>query len=545
MKILSKIIFLILSIGIFFTDIQTSFAQATPTLTATVSGTTITATATGNSAKINELLIISRRTQFQSDPVCKGFAPVAECLSQPQKVVSGNKVTWTIKNLAGGTVYYLRAEESPNEVSPAVSNVVEIKTGAETIDAKWPLGYVSSGTTAYFDGKINNINIADFNFIQLEYSVTPLTISGNTPPDMYAPVPAQTDKTANALPGVNSDGTYFFKLKDLTPSQTYSFRQTIKTKNGASEIKVGSFNASKGITPEGSTSQQKSFNERSYRLLAPLPGLEVVLDNDLCREYLTQGKPVPGGSCDNQISYFINLLITLLIGISAVVLVIQLIIQGYQYMVTDIPFLKASAKSRFFDALLGLLLALSSYLILNTINPKLVSSDLNVAGIDISLDEESDANDFETFSSHTGGTITASKCVGGLVSIPQGIEVKNSVDNKMVCKNFAPKLVELKSKTPSVSWRITSTTNGRHSSQCHKKGTQKTGNCLDIALVSGGSPVPANDPRWGTLCQALASISDITFLNEASKTPGCENIKKNTQTKYGSGSHLHVVYIGN
>jgi hypothetical protein len=83
-----------------------------------------------------------------------------------------------------------------------------------------------------------------------------------------------------------------------------------------------------------------------------------------------------------------------MIGLSAVFLVIQLIIQGYSYMVTDTPFKKTAAKGRFFDAFWGLLLAMSAYLILNTINPNLVSSDLNVANIDIGITELSDAHKY-------------------------------------------------------------------------------------------------------------------------------------------------------
>ncbi len=54
---------------------------------------------------------------------------------------------------------------------------------------------------------------------------------------------------------------------------------------------------------------------------------------------------------------------------------------------TDIPFLKASAKGGFMEALGGLALALSAYLILNTLNPKLVQNDINVAKVGVGVEE--------------------------------------------------------------------------------------------------------------------------------------------------------------
>jgi hypothetical protein len=43
-----------------------------------------------------------------------------------------------------------------------------------------------------------------------------------------------------------------------------------------------------------------------------------------------------------------------------------------------VPFLKASIKTHLFESIFGLILALTSYLILNTINPKLISSDIAI-----------------------------------------------------------------------------------------------------------------------------------------------------------------------
>lgn len=422
MKPLSKIFTLFFFISIFvFPNISLAQLIATP-LTATVTGTVITATLTGvpvtNIEKVN--ILVGTSNFPPSGTLCTAGLSVRPCIDpQPTKTVSGTTIKWVIKDrIAGETLYNIRAEGKDGYAF--ISNVVQVKTGMETIDAKWPLGSTTDGRNAWIFGKINNPNPGDFTTVELEYSVTNLPVNGSAVAGTKGPIKAQKTDTANSALGVNADGTYFYRLIDLTPSQTYSIRQTIKSKNGALQIKVGSFNASKGITPENSAETAKSDAQRSYSLLAPLPGLSVVLDNDLCREYVTQGKPVPGGSCDNQISWFINLLIRFLIGLSVVVLVVKIIFEGYQYMVTDIPFIKANAKSKLFESFFGLLLAMSSYLILNTINPRLINGGVSIANLDLSIEE--DENEIirdDRFTQNTT-TRTNKNCKGKIVDIKTG-----------------------------------------------------------------------------------------------------------------------------
>ncbi len=566
MKLVFKISLIALSLIILFIGVQKSFAQTpTYTLTTTVSGTTVTATATstGSSSNLAGLKIIIKTEPFLGAAICKGVVAPLDCTNQPEKVISGNKITWTIKNLIGGTNYYFRAEEAPEEISPAVSNVVELKTGADTIDAKWPLGSVSDGTTIYIDGKINNPNINDFTVV-LQYTTTPpndkLKSIDKALPVAAKEVQAQENNTNNAVKRIGVDGTYGFKLIDLTPNTPYSFRQIITTKAGAEEIKVGSFTSNRGITPENSASQTKTDQERSYTLLAPLPGLSVVLDNDLCREYLAQGKPVPGGSCDNQISYFINLLITLLIGISVVVLVVKIIFEGYQYMVTDIPFIKASAKSKLFESFFGLLLAMASYLILNTINPRLVSTELNVAGIDISTEREEEL-DGEGQSTIGGSVIKITKskikydkaytnllaCAGqgGSQSSPNvatctkySTNITSSAYGKYIEKGFSEKINSLNTalQSKNITWRITEAwpaTPGRdHKATCHKIGL-----CIDMNHTSG-----SGSNQNPTVAQVKAVVETAASLGMCAQYEILNNSTLNNQL-VAAGLGKNVIFF--
>ena len=111
----------------------------------------------------------------------------------------------------------------------------------------------------------------------------------------------------------------------------------------------------------------------NYCLLAPLPGL-----------------PGNGNSVDTTVGIesYINTLIKILIGLMSVLAVIMIVVGGIQYMVSSSGGEKQGGKDRITNALMGLVLALSAYLILNTINPHLVN--LHVGVPNASLVEVSD-----------------------------------------------------------------------------------------------------------------------------------------------------------
>ncbi len=98
-------------------------------------------------------------------------------------------------------------------------------------------------------------------------------------------------------------------------------------------------------------------------LLAPLP-------------YSGDAEKNPGG--------YIEAIYKLSIGIAGVLAVLMIVIGGIEYIASAAnPSLKESAKKRIWAAIGGLLLALSAYIILNTINPKLVGFDFKLTPITI------------------------------------------------------------------------------------------------------------------------------------------------------------------
>ena len=80
---------------------------------------------------------------------------------------------------------------------------------------------------------------------------------------------------------------------------------------------------------------------------------------------------------DTGFSGYINFLYSLSIGIAGLLAVIKIIVAGVKYMFSDVITDKGSAKKEIQGALFGLLLILGAYIILNTINPQLVTGKPN------------------------------------------------------------------------------------------------------------------------------------------------------------------------
>ena len=70
-----------------------------------------------------------------------------------------------------------------------------------------------------------------------------------------------------------------------------------------------------------------------------------------------------------------------LIAIAGVLAVIMIVIGGVEYMSTDAVYGKSEGKNKITRALGGLLLALISWLILNTINPDTLNTALNIPNV--------------------------------------------------------------------------------------------------------------------------------------------------------------------
>lgn len=103
-----------------------------------------------------------------------------------------------------------------------------------------------------------------------------------------------------------------------------------------------------------------------------LPGLAVFAQTDY---QLLEPSVVPGLSsinADNFGVYLKNLYLAILTA-TITLSVLIFTIGGFQHILSQVPYLKIEGTEKMINALWGLGIALASYLILNTINPDLVS----------------------------------------------------------------------------------------------------------------------------------------------------------------------------
>lgn len=96
-----------------------------------------------------------------------------------------------------------------------------------------------------------------------------------------------------------------------------------------------------------------------YRLLEPIPYVETSAGHTDAETY------IPG-------------VIKLVIALAGALAVIMIVIGGIQYMITDSLGTKANAKKTIENAIWGFVLTISAWLLLYTINPKLVEIDLTI-----------------------------------------------------------------------------------------------------------------------------------------------------------------------
>ncbi len=90
----------------------------------------------------------------------------------------------------------------------------------------------------------------------------------------------------------------------------------------------------------------------------------------------TESSPLLSGILRSEsLPQFLNGLFKFAIAIGAMLAVLQFARAGFMYMTSDIWSNKQRAKDILWDAVLGLLLLLAVWLILNTINPEILNLD--------------------------------------------------------------------------------------------------------------------------------------------------------------------------
>ncbi len=125
-----------------------------------------------------------------------------------------------------------------------------------------------------------------------------------------------------------------------------------------------------------------------------------------------------------NIGNYINTMIKTIIGLSAALAVVMIILAGIQWMGNESVFGKTEAKGKIGAAILGLVIALGSYAILNTINPDLLGKNgLSISGVNIEIEGDSNAP------------------IGGIESLPSGILcIKGKENIPKIVQSFKDKI---------------------------------------------------------------------------------------------------------
>jgi len=226
-----------------------------------------------------------------------------------------------------------------------------------------------------------------------------------------------------------------------------------------------------------------------YYPLAPLPGIGDANNSNAVNTgaqkcTTTAGKqtciPCPvgakAGECTPGPGFggYLNAMINLFIGLCAVLAMLMIIMGGIQYVTSELISSKEEGKQRITQAILGLLLALGSYAILNTINKDLLNINLgDMKAVSIQIQDED-----ETQSSVTDGNsctvgATAGTCSQGLASV--------AGTNFVLCKSISDNVAKMVTAAKAAGYDISS------GGSCRSASTQKNlrvKNCGDTSSNS-------------------------------------------------------------
>jgi len=174
--------------------------------------------------------------------------------------------------------------------------------------------------------------------------------------------------------------------------------------------------------------------DSTYKLLAPLPGLSEIKASD-------------------NIGKYFNIMVEIAIGLCAVLAVIMLVIGGIQYMGDESIFGKTKGKEQMIQAIFGLLIAVGSYALLNTISPDLLGAKgLNIKQVSAEIQEEKELIPWEGTSIGANATTL---CKEGYTNV--NVPWAGTNDKKFinVCKSISINLSKMLTDARAAGYYLT------------------------------------------------------------------------------------------
>jgi len=253
-------------------------------------------------------------------------------------------------------------------------------------------------------------------------------------------------------------------------------------------------------------------NNTVYKMLAPIGTIT-------CMDSSGVDKKCIG----NNIGEYLNFIFKFLIGLCAALAVIMLIISGITYMGDESVFGKTEAKSKMFSAILGLIIALGAYALLNTINPDLTGvNGLNVSAAEIKIS----ADDTSTGSS-------TSLCLPSNPPNPDSATGTNITLSPQMTNEYIPERDKIVGISTGTKLLITAQT----AVEGFYSGTKsyRTNNPGNIGNTDNGATVPYKSLREGIIKQQ--SIITNVATNNA------QSYKIGGKSTCALGSELYSGYL--
>ncbi len=164
-----------------------------------------------------------------------------------------------------------------------------------------------------------------------------------------------------------------YGVLNLLPNTTYYYKSCAKNIDGerCADNDVETFATQNYVDL---ASNQPPGSLVPYTLLAPLP------EAGTCTTDSTGAQVCTVDTTEKYaFAKYLNAMIKIFIGICAVLAMIMIVVGGIEYMTSELISSKEAGKERILNAIFGLLLALGSYALLNTIDPALL--DVSLSGL--------------------------------------------------------------------------------------------------------------------------------------------------------------------
>ncbi|MCA9352146.1 C40 family peptidase [Patescibacteria group bacterium] len=138
----------------------------------------------------------------------------------------------------------------------------------------------------------------------------------------------------------------------------------------------------------GTIQKVPAYLEDCYEFLAPIPGFSTTDDAGGSNLIVNGDRIGIRNIRELKLEDYINSIFQIALGVLMVLAVVMIIVAGVQYMTVESFYGKSDAKKRIGGALTGLILSLGIFIILNTINPRLLQINFgdNIKTVTLSID---------------------------------------------------------------------------------------------------------------------------------------------------------------